>query len=146
MAAPSDSALNTELSVFHDGYLDGFLISESSVLFFLSTMEKQAYVLIAKGVERMKADGFRQGNIIFDVLARRADQLSIGDVRSLYDTLDGEVGERQTRTIWERLTQEGRVMLEINPSYGCECLLIAQTLTVHLRAEASVFLSDWRPN
>jgi hypothetical protein len=137
MDISSESALNVELQAFHDGFLDGFLILESSVLLFLSTMEKQPYVLIARGVEQMKADDFRQGNIILDVLTRRGNEISINDVKFLYGTQAGEVGDRQARKILERITQEDRIALEVNPSYGCECLLIAQAVTMHTRSETA---------
>jgi hypothetical protein len=64
------STLTTDLKQFHDGFVDGFLIRESSVIVFLSTMEKEPFVIVASEVERMQADDFRQGNIIFDVLTR----------------------------------------------------------------------------
>jgi hypothetical protein len=39
-------------------------------------------------------------------------------------------GEKLANDKLERLRIENRVALEINPSYGCECFLIAQTVTL----------------
>jgi len=129
------STLALDLQQFHDGFLDGFLIRESSVLVFLSTLEKEPYVIVANEVDRMKADDFREGNIIFDVITKQGDELSVADIESLYGTQAGETGELQARKILERVTREGRMVLEINPSCGCECRLIAKSVGLLHRAD-----------
>jgi hypothetical protein len=50
-------------------------------------------------------------------------------------------GEKSANDMLERMRRENRLTLEINPSYGCECFLIAQTITLIDRAElkASIF-------
>jgi hypothetical protein len=57
-------------SEFHDGFLDGFLMDGDSAYVFLRTQHEAPFVLEVLGVGSLKVDGFRQGNIIYDVLLR----------------------------------------------------------------------------
>ena len=44
-------------------------------------------------------------------------------------------GEKRAIDMLHRLRTENRVALEINPSYGCECFMIAQAVTLIPRSE-----------
>ena len=123
-----------QYSIFHDGFVEGFLIRESQVIIFLRTLEKEAFALVADDVVRMRADNFREGNIILDLIVRQGPELILGDL-DIYGFAAGPLGEKQSSDALERLRTENRVALEINPSYGCECFLIAQAVTLIPRSE-----------
>jgi hypothetical protein len=116
-------------SKFHDGFLDGFLIRESQVIIFLRTDENETFALVADDVTRMQVDSLRQGNIIFDIVMRQGQELTRNDM-DVYGFASDPIGEKHASDKLEQSKMENRIALEINPSYGCECFLIAQALTL----------------
>ena len=114
---------------FHDGFLDGFLIREAQVFIFIRTDGNEEFALVADDVTRMRVDSLLQGNIIFDIVVRRGEELTRSDV-DVYGFAADSDGEKRASDMLERLRTENRVALEINPSYGCECCLIAQSVTL----------------
>ncbi len=112
------------LDRFHDGFLDGLLIQGATVRVFLSTYSKQEFVLEVCGVLSLKADGFRQGNIIFDVLIRDGDDLTIHDIMNFFEFNE----EAKALEKLEEARRKNLVALEINPSYGASCTILAESV------------------
>jgi hypothetical protein len=117
-------------SQFHDGYLDGLFLHGSAASIFLSTASKQAFVLQVSGVRSLKVDNFRQGNIIFDVLVRDGAELTVDDVKQFFEFKD----EAKSLEKLEHLRHGGLVVLEINPSYGAACSILAESVELGARA------------
>ena len=126
--------MNAYDSKFHDGFVDGFFIREPQVIIFIRTDDNEAFALIADGVTRMRVDSLLQGNIIFDIVIRRGEELTRRDV-DIYGFAAGSDGEERASEMLQQLRTENRVALEINPSYGCECFLIAHAVTLIPRSE-----------
>ncbi len=120
---------------FHDGSLDGFLIEQDSVQVFLSSEQKQPFVIEASGVVAMAADGFKAGNIIFEVLVRQNDELTLQDVVETYALPSGATGEEQAQKLLAKAKERDFLLLEINPSYGGHCLILAQSVDLLHRPE-----------
>jgi hypothetical protein len=120
---------------FHDGSLDGFLIDQASVQVFLGSEQKQPFVIAAGGVVAMAADGFKAGNIIFEVLMRPSEELTLQDVAETYGLAAGVAGEDQARKLLEKAKEQGLILLEINPSYGGHCLILAKSFELLHRHE-----------
>ena len=72
--------MNAYESKFHDGFVDGFLIRESQVIIFIRTDGNEAFALVADDVTRLRVDNLLQGNIIFDIVIRRGEDLIRSDV------------------------------------------------------------------
>jgi hypothetical protein len=66
---------------FHDGFLEGFWIDGTTVHVYLNTLEKERFTAV--GVAAMDANGFRAGNVIFDVVVRDRDEIVLGDIAQL---------------------------------------------------------------
>jgi hypothetical protein len=126
--------MNAYNSKFHDGFVDGFLIREQQVIIFIRTERNEAFALVADDVTRMRVDSLLHGNVIFDVVVRQGHELTTGDV-DVYGFPANPSGEELAAGTLERLRIENRVALEINPSYGCECFLIAQAVTLIPRSD-----------
>jgi hypothetical protein len=133
-----DQTMNAYGSKFHDGFVDGFLIREPQVIVFIRTYDNKAFALVADDVTRMRVDGLLQGNIIFDIVVRQGQELTRSDI-DVYGFAANSDGEKLANDKLERLRIENRVALEINPSYGCECFLIAQAVTLIPRSELNQF-------
>jgi hypothetical protein len=119
------------LNQFHDGSVEGLLIEGGEVQIFLRTEERQAFVLELNGTLSLKADGFRQTSSIFDVLVREGHELTYDDVVDLYGFTD----ESKARSKFEQLRGEKLIVVEINPSYGASCLVLANSLDVVRRED-----------
>jgi hypothetical protein len=118
---------------FHDGFLDGLLIQGTAVRVFLSTEGRQEFVLEVRGVLSLKVDDFRQGNIILDVLERDGDDLTCQDMMSVFDFED----EAWARKKLEEARGKNLVVLEINPSYGASCIILAESVELLPRSGLS---------
>ena len=126
--------MNAYDSKFHDGFVDGFLIRERQVIIFIRADDNEAFALVADDVTRMRVDSLLQGNIIFDIVMRQGQELTRSDV-DVFGFAASLDGEALANDKLERLRTENRVALEINPSYGCECFLIAQAVKLIPRSE-----------
>jgi hypothetical protein len=109
---------------FHDGYLEGLFVSSTQAKVFLRTAAGQRYTLILQEVERLYAENFRQGNIIFDVEFFQPEQLTQDAVFEVYGYSEQHqknfLMEQWIRGAKERCLQA----VEISTSYGCSALVL----------------------
>jgi hypothetical protein len=122
-------------SQFHDGSLEGFWTDVDHVHVYLSTEGKERFTMVAKGVEALSADGFRKGHIILDVRSRTHEELNLDDLGVLYDLQPGDAGQRQANQLLEKANQQELQVLEIYPSYGATCLILARSFDLLNRNE-----------
>jgi hypothetical protein len=121
------------LNQFHDGFLDGLLIQGTAVRVFLSTEDRQEFVLEVRGVLYLKVDEFREGNIIFDVLERDGDDLTFQDMMDFFGFKD----EARARRELDEARGKNLIVLEINPSYGATCIILAESVELLPRNDLS---------
>ena len=117
---------------FHDGFLDGLLIQGTTVRVFLSTDGRQEFVLEVRGVLSLKADGFRQGNIIYEVLERDGGDVTFDDMMNFFEFKDEANAHRKL----EEARGKNLIVLEINPSYGASCTILAESVELLSRRES----------
>jgi hypothetical protein len=120
---------------FHDGALEGLWIDGETVHLFLATEDLQRFVIVAEGVAALTANGFKAGNILFEVLARDAAVATPEDIQYLYDLREGPPGEVQMAKLLETIRSGKQEILELNPSYGARCLLLASSYGLFRREE-----------
>jgi hypothetical protein len=125
----------TNYDQFHDGWLDGLLIEQASVQVFISTEEKQSYVIAASGVAALSADGFKAGNIIFEILTKQQDELTLQDITESYGLTVDVNGREQAQKLLAKARERGLTVLQINPSYGGMCILLAESIDLLPRSE-----------
>ena len=110
---------------FHDGFFDGFrLDSNKSLQIFLRTVNKVPHTLLLEGVQALAISGVKEGNIIFDLVFRDAQQATPSDIAELYEvSLDTEQVKNLLRSVQAKKLQ----ILELNPSYGAQGLILFET-------------------
>lgn len=106
--------------------MDGLLLTNGGVQLFLSTDEQQSFIFHLAGLRSLRLNDFRQGNIIFDVIVRAGDEVTSRDIVELFGFLDEEKALQKL----EEVHREGLIVLEINPSYGASCLMLATSVTL----------------
>ena len=118
---------------FHDGYFDGlWLGSDKSVRIFLRTCDLQSYTLTLQGVHALAVSGVRAGNIILDLVFRSAREITSSDVRDLYDV---DSSTEQAAKLLKSTRDKGLQILELNPSYGAQGLLLFETCEINETAD-----------
>jgi len=114
--------LPTDLPTFHDGYFDGLWIGPNKLVqFFLRTVDELAFVLILEDVQRLVLNDIRQGNIIFDLVIRRTGELTLSDMNEFCGVA---LDRPQALSLLKTATEQGQQVLEINPSYGTQGLVL----------------------
>ena len=110
--------------VFHDGFVDGMLVRGSSALILLRTATERRYTLQLNEVDTLRANDFRQGNIIFELNLLSVSQLDRSFVFEAYDYND-QFKKQFVLEAWKRKVDEKRLeALEITASYGCQLLAV----------------------
>jgi hypothetical protein len=126
-------ALMKNYDQFHDGSFDGLLIDRAAVTVFLSTNDKQPFVIEAKGVAAIIAGGFKAGNIIFEVLVREHVELVLRDVTEVYGLPPVSDAVGRAQELLRDAIERRLMVLEINPSYGANCLVLAESIILTRR-------------
>jgi hypothetical protein len=111
-----------EFPNFHDGFVDGILAEgEKAVRLFLRTNDQKRFTLILGGVEAMKFENVRAGNIILDVAMVRAESLTLSHIRDAYDVAPSDAQQGLLTSARER----GLLGVEVSSSYGAEGIALA---------------------
>ena len=120
---------------FHDGLLDGLLIDGPNACVFLSTDEKEHLVLEGSDVAAVDAGIFKEGNIIFEVLVYGCGELTPEQMIAAHGPMSDYGLPDQAQRWLAKAQQGGLSLLEINPSYGAACLVLARTIDLRRRQE-----------
>jgi DnaJ-class molecular chaperone len=118
---------------FHDEYLRGLLIESTTVHVFLSTEDGKKFDIEVRGVLSLKLDGFREGNIIYEVLVREPEEITLQDMMNFYEFRDAANAIKKL----EETRKKDLVILEINPSYGATCIILAASVELLPRHETT---------
>jgi hypothetical protein len=112
---------------FHDGSFNGLKIRQNSVDIFLSTDQKESFILSAVGVVALRSDGLQAGNIIFDVECRLSGEITLADIRDTYRFGTNPRDEVHAQNAFEKATRERLSLLTIGSSYGGDCVVLAKS-------------------
>jgi uncharacterized protein (UPF0264 family) len=69
---------------------------------------------------------FKAGNIIFDVVLIDSGKVTVEHIERLYQFSDAQKAQQFRKTAHER----GLKVLEVNPSYGAECIAIFRSVDI----------------
>jgi len=125
-------------SEFHDGLFEGLRIEKDQkvVHVYLRTSGGQRTTVCLRGVVMLKAGGFREGNIIFESSVRNSGEITLADIAELYELDPNNERARWEHKLLERVREEQLQILEVNPSYGGSCVILAKTIELMPRSDA----------
>jgi hypothetical protein len=92
-------------------------------------------VLLAAGVSALSCDDVWEGNIIFDVVLRPAEEIGLDDIREVYRLKGSEQDDLQANRILAKAKENGLSFLAISPSYGASALVLADSFTLISESE-----------
>jgi|CZKH01.1.fsa_nt_gi hypothetical protein len=118
---------------FHDGLFEGLWIDDKRVHVFLSTTDRERSTMVAEGVVGLDVDDLKKGNIIFDVVTKTHEEWNEQDVAELPEMQ--MIDSSKANVPLARARQQKLMVLEINPSYGGSCVILAQSFDLHNRKD-----------
>jgi hypothetical protein len=128
------------LPSFHDGFLDGlWMAPEKKAHLFLRTASGERHTVILSGVEALVICNFKQGNIILDMVLVKSDEITTAHVQRLYEFATGDRAAPKLQSLLDSIRERGLIVVEINPSYGADCLILCQT--AELQPTRSILVS-----
>lgn len=107
----------------HDAHIRGLLLyGDRDLKILIETVDAGHYCLLLRGVERLRADDFRQGNIILDVTIAPIIDSDPNDIAYVYgvEGPDNMFVEKKVR----QLIQDKKLLVKINPSFGCSAVCV----------------------
>jgi len=84
--------------------------------------------MVAEGTEALAVDGVKAGNIIFDVSTRGHEEILPENANVLYELPSNSVEKQHQEFVIAKAHRENLSLLEINPSYGATCLVLASSI------------------
>ncbi|MGB8988241.1 MAG: hypothetical protein WCC37_16685 [Candidatus Sulfotelmatobacter sp.] len=118
---------------FHDGFFEGLWIDGKRVHVFLATTDMERFTIVADGVAGLNVEGLQKGNIILDIVAKTHGEWSDQDVATLPELR--MIDSSKPNVPLARARQHELMVLEINPSYGGSCLMLAKSFNLLCRKE-----------
>lgn len=129
----TESGNTVKWESFHDGSLDGIVLGDDrDCSLLLRTVDNKRYTLFIRGVRLMRADEFKEGNIILDATEYAADSAPFEAIGKLVYVLNGSEDHPDITRERERMIRSEERVIQISPSYGCA--LVASYLRAELTA------------
>ncbi len=126
----NDSGLLTHPDL-HDGFLKGIVVgSQNTAYVLLNDRQGAEFNLVLSGVEKLRAQDFREGNIILDVSVYNSSQIDDRELCELYDLGAEGASQNFLNSLKARIVENDSVLVQINPSYGCSLLALCRNVTV----------------
>ncbi|MGA8271106.1 MAG: hypothetical protein WB919_06060 [Candidatus Sulfotelmatobacter sp.] len=115
---------------FHDGYVDGVLLSQHEARILLRTVAGRQFTLLLNELERLRVNDLKEGNIIFEINFFEPRQLAPDFIFEVYEYSD-ESWKKFVLDEWvEKATRKSLTAIKITPSYGCTILAISRGYTL----------------
>ncbi|HEY5069443.1 MAG TPA: hypothetical protein VII37_06635, partial [Candidatus Acidoferrum sp.] len=87
------------------------------------TGQRESFVLVLDEVQALVLNDVKAGNIILDLVIRKGAEITKSDIEQVYGMIDDSVTNNKLQTA----VNGGFQILEINPSYGAEGLILFKT-------------------
>ncbi|MBA3353104.1 MAG: hypothetical protein H0U23_11925 [Blastocatellia bacterium] len=108
----------------HDGYLNGLLIeAETTLILHCKTEDGRACTFTMPGMVRLRANNFREGNIIFELNIYQGPECPIELVKQLKEYEEARTDEMLSKDM-EIIVQGNWTLVELTSSYGCDLLAL----------------------
>lgn len=111
----------------HDARLVGVVALKNRQCMLLVLMEEGTlYQIVLLGVERLRVDDFREGNIILDLTVESGPLVSKKEVLFAL-SLNGDATKSEfVESVLNRIRKRELFLVQINPSYGCVLACICE--------------------
>jgi hypothetical protein len=117
----------------HDARLVGLVMLERGDLAMLLRLTDDCNVgIVLIGVERLRANDFRQGNIVLDITVSTGADVGASDIAFAYGLEQDNSQESLAflETTLAKFHAKTRILVELNSSYGCSLICICEKIDV----------------
>ncbi len=120
----------------HDGHVLGLrLLNKTTLQISTQTVDGEAFALVLAGLQRLRCDGFAEGNVIFSVEITRNAAPKLETLYRLTGEPPAREPYRSRHEEWmaelSRDIAEGRLTLvSLEPSYGCMVTALCETVQI----------------
>jgi hypothetical protein len=98
----------------------------------LRTVGGDRYLLVGRGLERLRVLNFLEGNIVLDIEVLEANQMTEFYLERLYNLSPVNVDGQMTKLL-EMVKGRNLRMVVISSSYGAECLALVEDWSIEER-------------
>lgn len=115
----------------HDANLLGVVLADPSALYIpMRLIDGASVCIVLRGVVRLRADDFRQGNVVLDITVSGAGVRAC-DLQYVYGVDQAGKSELGFLVTVEEDFSRGKLKLvEINASYGCSLSCVCEEIDV----------------
>lgn len=126
----SSKMMSSKIDSFHDGQLRGFrLVANKTCEVYLDDVKGKRFKIVLSGVERLRADDFMEGNIIFEVLGLNGDEVTIAEIEDAVSVTSGQ-HRPWVEKIRGRVCAGNLTLFRITSSYGCSMVCVCESIGV----------------
>lgn len=110
---------------FHDGFLDAIILAHDRQLILkLRSVAGSHWTVVIPKLIRLRADGFAEGNIIFEINVYSGRNCPEQLVRKVYGYNEERSAMLLSKNL-ETIASENWTLFELSASYGCELLALS---------------------
>lgn len=120
---------------FHDGRLEGLWLDRDILHVFLSTEEETRFVMVLTDIVALTAGIFDKQNVIFEVQIKNHQEITLQDVRDVYEIQQGQGHEDREANLLKKVQAKKLVYLLIDPSCGANCLALGRSVELVPRSQ-----------
>ncbi|MDO9337811.1 MAG: hypothetical protein Q7T61_15560 [Caulobacter sp.] len=123
------------LPSFHDGYLTGLAVSEGAATLSFLRSDGARWRVDLSGVRYLKADEFRQGNIVFalEVVSDAEESRALLEAHhyplgaTAAQGVRDALVDREINLLVDQIALDALVLVSLSASYGCEMIVVCKT-------------------
>jgi hypothetical protein len=117
---------------FHDGFFDGLQITPpKKVHLFLRTHDQHRFTLVLDGIEALKLGNVKEGNIIFEAVLIKPEELAAEHIENAYDLPTGNAREEQLNKLLAFARDRGLLGFELTSSNGAEGMALFRAAEIY---------------
>jgi len=114
----------------HDANLFGIISCPNRRMFILvRDVHGKIHCLAFFGVERFRADDFRQGNIILDITVQTGTNVSSEDLAYIFG-IDVSTSDSYRENIMKKFNSGRLMLVQLDQSYGCSFLCACEGIEI----------------
>lgn len=111
----------------HDARVLGLVMVGKKLLMPMQSAEGLTFCIALNDVERLRADDFREGNIVLDITVSIGSAVEIEDIAYVYGLEKTSFQSNSfLKNVILKFAAEGKALVRLNPSYGCALVCICR--------------------
>jgi hypothetical protein len=129
----------------HDARILGLItLKNKKLLLLIKTTDKSILCFSFNGIDCLRVDDFKEGNIILDITVSRGPEVEVSDIayaHGLEQSVSLEKNLYLDKAV-QNFINGKKLFVQINPSYGCKLVCICDGIEI-LKNWVSLINDKW---